>query len=96
MTKAEIRKAIKREFFTQVCEVYPGTVIDHSEGGRYCIDIPNEGMFELSGGDYWDICTYSIPWAQPSDSQRSQHERALGFEQILQILLNEVVRKYNG
>ncbi len=96
MTKAEIRKAIKREFFTSICEIYPGTVVDHSEGGRYCIDVPQYGMFEMSGGSYWDICTYSIPWAQPTDEQRSQHEKCVEFEGNLQLILNEIVSKYNA
>ena len=52
MTSSERRKTIKRAFFTEICERYPGTVIDHSEGGRYQISMPKYGDFELSGGDY--------------------------------------------
>ena len=91
MTKQEIRKAIKREFFTKVCEMYPGTVVDHSEGGRYCIDIPSYGQYEMSGGSYWDICTYNIPWATPSLAQDAYHKRCLATEAKLQAILDNIV-----
>ena len=91
MTSSEIRKSIKREFFTAVCEAYPGTVVDHSEGGRYAIDIPNEGMYEMSGGSYWSICTYDIPWASPSLAQDAYHKRCLATEAKLQAILDNLV-----
>ena len=88
MTSSEIRKSIKREFFTAICEAYPGAVVDHSEGGRYAIDIPNEGMYEMSN---WDICTYSIPWASPSLEQDTYHKRCLATEAKLQAILDNIV-----
>jgi hypothetical protein len=91
MTKQEIRKAIKKEFFTKVCEMYPGTVVDHSEGGRYCIDIPSYGQYEMSGGSYWDICTYDIPWATPSLAQDAYHKKCKDMEATLQKILDNIV-----
>jgi hypothetical protein len=96
MTKAEIRKAIKREFFTRVCEEYPGTVIDHSEGGRYCIDIPNEGQYEFDNPSGWQICTYSIPWVDPSLAQDAYHKKCLATEAYLQGILDNIVEVYKA
>ena len=94
MTQTEIRKAIKKEFFTQICALYPGTVVDHSEGGRYLISLPHYGDFELSGGGYWEIYTASIPWAKPSLEQDTYHKQCLKIEAELQTILNDVVKNY--
>ena len=91
MTKTELRKAIKKEFFTRVCEVYPGTMIDHSEGGRYLITLPHYGDFELSGGNYWEIYSYYIPWARPTEEQDIEHKECLKIEAELQTMLDEIV-----
>lgn len=91
MTKAEIRKAIKREFFTAICEMYPGTVIDHCEGGRYCIDIPDYGRYEFDNPSGWQICTYSIPWARPSLDQIVYHTKCKNMEANLQKILDNIV-----
>lgn len=94
MTSSERRKTIKKVFFTQLEEMYPGCSIEHSEGGRYCISLPGYGDFELSGGDYWDICTYYIPWAHPSKEQATYHEWIKKQESKLQSILNNIVEIY--
>ncbi len=91
MTKAEIRKAIKKEFFTAICEMYPGTVVDHSEGGRYCIDIPSYGQYEFDNPSGWQICTYSIPWVNPSLDQVVYHTKCKDMEANLQKILDNIV-----
>ena len=94
MTSSERRKTIKKVFFTELTEKYPGTVIEHSEGGRYQISMPKYGDFELSGGDYWDICTYYIPWATPSKEQSAYHAWVKTKEAELQEILDNIVEIY--
>ena len=94
MTSSERRKTIKKVFFTELTEKYPGTVIEHSEGGRYQISMPKYGDFELSGGDYWGICTYYIPWATPSKEQSAYHAWVKSKEAELQEILDNIVEIY--
>lgn len=94
MTSSERRKTIKKVFFTQLSEMYPGCSIEHSEGGRYQISMPKYGDFELSGGDYWDICTHYIPWAKPSLEQSNYHTWIKDQESKLQDILNNIVEIY--
>jgi hypothetical protein len=56
--------------------------------------MPKYGDFELSGGDYWDICTYYIPWATPSKEQSAYHQWIKTQEAALQEILDNIVEIY--
>jgi hypothetical protein len=53
MTKREIQRLHREQFFTAVCEKYPGTQIDSDSGGRWIIDMENGFRFDLSGIKLW-------------------------------------------
>jgi hypothetical protein len=45
----------------------------------------------MSGGSYWDICTYDIPWATPSLAQDAYHKKCKDMEATLQKILDNIV-----
>jgi hypothetical protein len=90
MTQKEINKEIKKEFFTQVTNLYPESEIEMEEGGRYSISIPGYEFFQLQSG-YWDICSSSIPYINPSKEQSEFHNKCMELEKELQELLNVIV-----
>ena len=53
MTKREIQRLHREQFFTAVCETYPGTQIDGEMGGRWTITMENGFTFDLSGIKLW-------------------------------------------
>jgi hypothetical protein len=45
----------------------------------------------MSGGSYWDICTYDIPWVDPSLEQDAYHKKCKDMEASLQKILDNIV-----
>jgi hypothetical protein len=90
MTQKEINKEIKKEFFTQVTNLYPESQIELEDGGRYSISIPGYEFFQLQSG-YWDICSSSIPYLDPTEEQSEFHTKCEELEKELQKLLDNIV-----
>ena len=80
MTKREIQRLHREQFFTAVCEKYPGTVIDSDGFGRWNIDMENGFRFDLSGISYGgQIDCYEIRGSE-------QYEEGQMLEKELQLL----------
>ena len=80
MTKREIQRLHREQFFTAVCEKYPGTVIDSDGFGRWNIDMENGFRFDLSGISYGgQIDCYKIKGSEDYDF-------AVTIEKRLQLL----------
>ena len=80
MTKREIQRLHREQFFTIVCEKYSGTVIDSDGFGRWNIDMENGFRFDLSGISYGgQIDCYEIRGSE-------DHDFAVVLEQRLQLL----------
>ena len=80
MTKREIQRLHREQFFTVVCEKYPGTVIDSDGFGRWNIDMENGFRFDLSGISYGgQIDCYEIRGSE-------QYEEGQMLEKELQLL----------
>tara|TARA_R110000803_G_scaffold4960_1_gene16548 strand:+ start:354 stop:617 length:264 start_codon:yes stop_codon:yes gene_type:complete len=79
MTKREIQRLHREQFFTAVCEKYPGTVIDSDGFGRWQIYMENF-TFDLSGISYGgQIDCYEIKGSE-------QYEEGIVIEKELQLL----------
>ena len=80
MTKREIQRLHREQFFTAVCEKYLGTVVDSDGFGRWNIDMENGFRFDLSGISYGgQIDCYEIRGSE-------DHDFAVVLEQRLQLL----------
>ena len=80
MTKREIQRLHREQFFTAVCEKYPGTVIDSDGGGRWQICMEIGITFDLSGISYGgQIDCYEIRGSE-------QYEEGQMLEKELQLL----------
>jgi hypothetical protein len=88
MTKREIQRLHREQFFTIVCEKYPGTVIDSDGFGRWNIDMENGFRFDLSGISYGgQIDCYEIRGSE-------QYEEGQVLEKELQLIWNSL--KFNS
>jgi hypothetical protein len=84
MTKREIQRLHREQFFTAVCETYPGTQIEGEMGGRWTITMENGMAFDLSGLSYGgQIDCYEIRGSEDYDF-------AVVLEQRLQLLWNSL------
>jgi len=80
MTKREIQRLHREQFFTAVCETYPGTQIEGEMGGRWTISMENGFRFDLSNISYGgQIDCYEIRGSE-------DHDFAVVLEQRLQLL----------
>ena len=80
MTKREIQRLHREQFFTAVCETYPGTQIEGDMGGRWNIEMENGFRFDLSNISYGgQIDCYQIKGSEDYDS-------AVMIEKRLQLL----------
>ena len=80
MTKKEIQRLHREQFFTSVCETYPGTQIDGDMGGRWNISMENGFSFDLSNISYGgQIDCYKIKGSEDYDF-------AVTIEKRLQLL----------
>jgi hypothetical protein len=88
MTKREIQRLHREQFFTIVCEKYPGTVIDSDGFERWNIDMENGFRFDLSGISYGgQIDCYEIRGSE-------QYEEGQVLEKELQLIWNSL--KFNS
>ena len=80
MTKREMQRLHREQFFIAVCETYPGTQIDGEMGGRWTITMENGFTFDLCNISYGgEIVCYEI-------SGSEDHDFAVVLEQRLQLL----------
>jgi hypothetical protein len=80
MTKREIQRLHREQFFTAVCEKYPGTTIDSDGFGRWQIYMENGFIFDLSNISYGgQIDCYEIRGSE-------QYEKGQILEKELQLL----------
>jgi hypothetical protein len=80
MTKREMQRLHREQFFTAVCEKYPGTTIDSDGFGRWQIYMKNGFTFELSNISYGgQIDCYEIRGSE-------QYEEGQILEKELQLL----------
>jgi hypothetical protein len=84
MTKREIQRLHREQFFTAVCEKYPGTVVDSDGFGRWQIYMENGFTFDLSNISYGgQIDCYEIRGSE-------QYEAGQILEKELQLLWDQL------
>ena len=68
MTKREMQRLHREQFFTAVCETYPGTVVDSDGFGRWQIYMENGFTFDLCNISYGgEIVCYEIRGSEDHD-----------------------------
>ena len=85
MTKREMQRLHREQFFTAVCEKYPGTVVDNGDGfGRWQIYMENGFTFDLSNISYGgQIDCYEIRGSE-------QYEEGQILEKKLQLIWDQL------
>lgn len=85
MTKREIQRIHRKQFFIAICEIYPGTQIDSETGGRWIINMENGFTFDLSNISYGgQINCYKIRGSE-------QYKEGQILEKELQLLWQSLV-----
>tara|TARA_B100000497_G_scaffold72909_1_gene81844 strand:+ start:313 stop:570 length:258 start_codon:yes stop_codon:yes gene_type:complete len=80
MTKREMQRLHMQQFFTVICEKYPGTQIENEMGGRWQIYMEDGFTFDLCNISYGgEIVCYEIRGSE-------QYEAGQILEKELQLL----------